>query len=155
MEQVTKILEVIAKRVVYCGPSGTGNIIKLLNNMMFGTMNTMVTEIMALSAKVGLDPKVFYDTISQSGAATVSNLFLELGPKILSRDFSSLFSVELLNKDMLLGIQMARQVEAPLFVTPAAQLPVEIAKVKRLNKEDTSAVVKIYEDIYGIQVKSK
>lgn len=153
LDKVSGVLEAVAKKVVYCGPSGTGNIIKLLNNMMFSNLNTMIAEIMALSAKLGLDPKVFYDTISQSGAATVSNLFLEMGPKIFSRDFSCLFSVDLLHKDINLGMEMARQVEAPLFITPAAQLLNEISRARKLNKEDTSAVVKVYEDIYGVEVK--
>ena len=134
--------------------SGTGNVIKLLNNLMFGTLNVIIAEIMALSAKLGLDPKVFYDTLVQSGVGTVSNLFLEMGPRILSRDFSPLFSIELLHKDMALGIQMAKKEEIPLFIIPAAQLLNEIAKSKKLNKEDTSAVVKIYEDLYRVKVKS-
>ena len=154
LERVREILEVVASKVVHVRPSGSGNTIKLLNNLMFGVINMISVEILALCAKLGMDPAVFHETIAKSGAASVSNLFVEIGPKVLARDFKPVFSIELLHKDMELGIQMAKKAGVPIFVAPAAQTLNEIAKSKGLGKEDTAAVVKIYEEFFGIQVKS-
>ena len=57
--KVSKVLAVIAEKVVYAGPSGNGNIIKLLNNLMFGAVNMISVERVALCAKLGLDPVQF------------------------------------------------------------------------------------------------
>ncbi len=146
LEKVRPILEAVAAKIIHVGPLGSGNIVKLLNNMMFGAINMITVEIFALSSKLGMDPKMLFDTIAESGAATVSGLFKELGPKILARDFSPVFSIDLLHKDVALGIEMAKKAGMPIIIAPAAQLLNEMSKAKGLGGEDTSAAVKIYEE---------
>lgn len=152
LEVCMPVLKALAKKIVRVGDPGHGNIIKLLNNLMFGAINAVTAEIMALCARLGMDPKVLYETIANSGAASVSNLFKELGPKMLQRDFEPLFSVNLLHKDMALAISMAAEKGVPLFVAHSNQLLNEMAKAKGLGSEDTSSVVKLYEEIYGMEV---
>ena len=147
-------LEKLARRIIYVGPSGHGNIVKLLNNLMFGAINAVTAEIMALCAKMGLPPKVLFDTIAGSGAATVSNLFLELGPKMLSRDFTPLFAINLLHKDNALALAMAKEKGVPLVLSTATQLLNEFARAQGLGAEDTSALVKFYEAIYNVRVEA-
>ena len=153
LEKARKVLEVLASNIIYVGPSGCGNIVKLLNNMMFGAINSITAEILAICTKLGMSPKVLYETIANSGAASVSNLFKELGPKILNRDFEPLFAIDLLHKDVSLGIKMAKQAGVPLFVSQANQLLNEMAKLKGFGKEDTASVIKVYEDLLNIKVK--
>lgn len=144
--EVEDVLSVIADKVLDMGEPGNGNALKLANNLMFGVINTVTSEIMALTEELGMDPGLFYDTVANSGAATVSNLFVELGPKIVNRDFSAKFTVEHLHKDMRLGIEMARDAGMPLMVADVCQKMNEIALAKGLNKEDSSSVVKVYEN---------
>jgi len=153
LEKARKVLEVLASSIIHVGPSGCGNIVKLLNNMMFGAINSITAEILAICTKLGMSPKVLYETIANSGAASVSNLFKELGPKILNRDFEPLFAIDLLHKDVSLGIKMAKQAGVPLFVSQANQLLNEMARLKGFGKEDTASVIKVYEDFLNIQVK--
>jgi len=154
LEKARDVLSTIAKQLLYVGPPGSGNIVKLLNNMMLGVINAVSMEIIALAAKVGMSPKVLYDTIASSGAASVSNLFTELVPKVLDRNFEPRFSIDLLYKDLSLAIGMARESGAPLFMTPFAQLLNEMARAKGLGAEDTGAVVKIYEEYMNVLVKA-
>ncbi len=153
LEKVRKVLEILAAKVIYVGPSGYGNIVKLLNNMMLGAINSVTAEILAICTKLGMSPKVLYETIANSGAASVSNLFKELGPKILDRDFEPLFAIDLLHKDVRLGIQMAKQVGVPLFVSEANQRLNEMARLMGFGKEDTASVIKVYEKLLDIEVK--
>lgn len=153
LEKVRKVLEILAAKIIYVGPSGYGNIVKLLNNMMLGAINSVTAEILAICTKLGMSPKVLYETIANSGAASVSNLFKELGPKILNRDFEPLFAIDLLHKDVRLGIQMAKQVGVPLFVSEANQRLNEMARLMGFGKEDTASVIKVYEKLLDIEVK--
>ena len=153
LEKVRKVLEILAAKIIYVGPSGYGNIVKLLNNMMLGAINSITAEILAICTKLGMSPKVLYETIANSGAASVSNLFKELGPKILNRDFEPLFAIDLLHKDVMLGIQMAKQVDVPLFVSEANQRLNEMARLMGFGKEDTASIVKVYEKLLDIEVK--
>ena len=143
LEKVRPILENLAARIVPVGPSGHGNVVKLLNNMMFGAINAITAEVFALSAKLGMQPKVLFNTIADSGAATVSNLFRELGPKILDDEFSPLFSIDNLHKDMRLGIEMAHKVDAGFLVSEANQRLNTMAREAEFGAEDTAAAVKI------------
>lgn len=143
LAKVKPVLENVAGKILPVGPSGHGNIVKLLNNMMFGAINSITSEIFALSAKLGMDPKLLFATIADSGAATVSNLFRELGPKITNDDFSVLFSVDNLHKDMRLGIAMAKQVGADFLVSEANQKLNAKAREAGYGAEDTAAVVKV------------
>jgi 3-hydroxyisobutyrate dehydrogenase-like beta-hydroxyacid dehydrogenase len=90
-----------------------------------------------------MEPKVLFGTIADSGAATVSNLFRELGPKILGDDFSPLFSIDNLHKDMRLGIEMAHKVGADFLVSEANQRLNTLAREAGFGSEDTAAAVKI------------
>ncbi len=153
LEKARPVLEKLAKRVVLVGPSGHGNVVKLLNNLMFGAINSITVEVMALSACMGMPPKVFVDLVSESGAATVSNLFKEVGPKVLSRDFTPLFSIALLHKDNALALAMAQQAGVPMVLSSATQLLNEMALAKGLGREDTSAAIKVYEDLLNLEVK--
>ncbi|MHB1132618.1 MAG: NAD(P)-dependent oxidoreductase [Chloroflexota bacterium] len=153
LEVVRPVLEKVAKRIDMVGPSGNGNVVKLLNNLMFGAINAVTAEVMALAVKVDLSPKVFYELVAGSGAATVSNLFKELGPKMLARDYSALFAVDLLWKDNMLALEMAKAYKAPMPLSAATQVLNEMARAKSLGGEDTCALVKVYEDLYGVRVE--
>ena len=143
LEKARPALDCVAARILPVGPSGHGNIVKLLNNMMFGAINSITAEVFALSAKLGMEPKVFFDTVADSGAATVSNLFRELGPKMVTDDWSPLFSVDNLHKDVRLGIAMAKQVGADFLVSEANQRLNALARDAGYGSEDTAAVVKV------------
>lgn len=155
LEKVRPVLEKLARKIIHVGPSGHGNIIKLLNNMMFGAINAVTAEIMAICAKVGMEPKVLYETIAGSGAASVSNLFIELGPKMINRDFSPLFTIDLLHKDLRLALEMAEATGVPVIVGHANQLLNEMARAKGLGSEDTSSAVKVYEEFLGRPITNK
>lgn len=153
LERARPILDVFAARVIHVGPSGSGNIIKLLNNMMFSAINAVTAEVLAVCAVLGMDPQVFVSTVADSGAATVSNLFRELGPKILARDFSPAFSVDLLHKDVRLALGMASGVKAPTLITPACLVLIEMARARGYGAEDTGAVVKVFEAMTAAEAR--
>ena len=141
------VLEKLARKVIHVGPLGAGNTLKLLNALMFSAINAMTAEMMAISAKAGLPPKVLFETIAESQAATVSGLFKEVGAKIVARDFAPVFSIDLLAKDNRLAIDMARDYAAPPILANTVQVLNELASARGLGAEDTSALVKVYETL--------
>ncbi len=107
------VFETYARAVFDMGGPGNGHAVKLLNQMMFGAINAMTAEMMATSEKLGLPPGKLYEIITSSQAGTVSNLFKELGRRIQQDDYDSpTFSVKLLEKDIRLGLEMAKQADA-------------------------------------------
>ncbi len=149
LERCRPVLEIFASKAVRVGESGAGNTLKLLNQLMFSTINGITAEVMAVCEKSGLDPKVLFETISSSGAATVSGLFCECAQKIVEQDFDPVFSIELLCKDAGLGLKMAEGFGAPPLIARMVQTLNETAKATELARQDTSALVKLYRDMYG------
>ena len=137
------MLELVAPRIMHVGPSGSGNVVKLLNNLMFGAINNVTAEVLSAANRLGVSPKVVFDTISESGAATVSGLFKSIGPKIVEEDFTPVFRVELLHKDMDLGLKMAKSAGATLVVSEGAQKLTEMALAKGYAGQDSSVVTRI------------
>lgn len=151
LETARPALMALAKVVTHVGEPGSGDAIKLLNNLMFGAINAITTEAFAVAPLVGVSPKQFYETIVDSGAATVSNLFRQLGPKILERDFSPDFTVELLDKDNRLAMRMIEDAEASIIAGNAVTTLNGIARSAGYGSEDTSAMVKVYERLLGVE----
>ncbi len=106
LDRARPVLDRLANRVIRVGGSGAGNVVKLLNNLMLGAINAITAETMAAAERLGLDPEVYYTTLADSGAASVSNLFKEIAPKIVTRDWTPAFTVDLLAKDNRLGVAM-------------------------------------------------
>lgn len=154
LEKARPVLEVLAKRVLYVGESGSGNIIKLLNNLLFAVNNAAIAEVMSLGAKLGMNPKLVYDTIAESRSAAVSNLFIELVPKVLEGNFEAVFSVDLLYKDVDLALGMAEEQKVPMLMARSAQIVNEMARAKGFGQEDTAALIKIFEDMLNIKVRA-
>jgi 3-hydroxyisobutyrate dehydrogenase-like beta-hydroxyacid dehydrogenase len=145
------VLEKLAHKVIHVGPLGAGNTLKLLNALMFSAINAVTAEMMVISLKAGLSPKVLFETIAESQAATVSGLFKEVGAKIVSRDFTPIFPIDLLCKDNRLAIGMARACDAPPVLASTVQVLNELASAKGLGAEDTSALVKVYEALWDVE----
>jgi 3-hydroxyisobutyrate dehydrogenase-like beta-hydroxyacid dehydrogenase len=143
LRRAAPVLRVVAARLVHVGPAGRGNTVKLLNNLMFGAINAATCETFAVAERVGIDRRLLFDTIVESGAATVSNLFRELGPKIIEGDFDPRFSVDNLEKDIGLGLAMARASGLTLEVGEAGQRLNQRAQAAGLGSEDTAAVVRV------------
>jgi 3-hydroxyisobutyrate dehydrogenase len=143
------VLDLLAEKIFHIGPSGSGNRVKLLNQMMFGAINAMTAEMMAIADRMGIPPGLLYETISASQAATVSNLFKELGRRISLEDYADpTFTVDLLEKDVRLAIQMAEESNAPPILAGTVARINEKMQGKGFGRSDTSIMWKGYEKIW-------
>lgn len=149
LEYVKPILLTFAANAVSVGGPGAGNALKLLNQMMFSCINAISSEVMAICDHVGIDKKVFYDTVASSSAATVSGLFREVGGCIVNDAYETpAFTVDLLIKDTKLALQMAKDASAPSLIAGTVQMYNELASADGLGTQDTSALYKVFERHY-------
>ena len=134
----------IARQVVHVGETGTGSAVKIMNNLMFGAINAVTAEALAMCEAVGVDPGQFVSLIAGSGAATVSGLFREIGPKIAAADFSPRFSLALLDKDTRLAVKLAEAAGTPAFMARCVEQVNRLALDQGFGAEDSSAVWRVY-----------
>jgi len=106
-----------AANVFYLGDSGTGTLVKLINNLIVLCSGQLVQEGIVLGAKAGLDPAKLYEMLQVSTARP----FIGLMPYVVGRRFADpSFTLGLATKDVGLALETARDLAVPMPLTSAA-----------------------------------
>lgn len=147
------VLAPLAARVVRVGDVGTASTLKVLNNLMLGTINAVTAELLVLAEAAGLDPGVLVDVVVDSGAASVSPMFRDVAARAVDGDFDPVFTLRLLHKDNGLAIALAERLGVPLFAGRAAQELNTMALDAGFGDEDSIAVVKALEGLTGLEAR--
>ena len=117
-EQRRPVLEALASHLVYVGPTGHGEIAKLVNNLMGAVIVVGIAEGLSLAAKAGADVRTVCEAVA--GGSGSSWILQEWIPETAFRgDYERRFSLELMGKDMGLIRALAGELEVPI---PALEL---------------------------------
>ena len=111
-DEVRGILELLGSEIHYCGPLGSGQAIKLVNNMVSSTTMAVVAEAYALAKRAGADINLMAELLPSS-AADSWQLRNGLIGKALAGDFSPRFKISLAHKDVALAVEMANELGSP------------------------------------------
>jgi len=150
LEAVRPVLADLAANIIHLGGSGQGHTAKLLNQLMFGAINAVTAEMMALAGRVGLDRGRLFELISGSQAATVSGLFLELGRRVSEDHYQDpTFTIDLLQKDTRLALALARSAGVEPGLAQAVEALNELGRAQGLGAEDTSALWRAVDRTWG------
>lgn len=150
IERCMPLFKLFAAHVFHAGPAGAGHKIKLLNQLMFGAINAMTAEMMAIAEKIGIAPSRLFEIITASQAGTVSNLFKELGQRVAEQNYEDpTFTVDLLVKDIKLAVQMAKTNNAPPLLARTVELINEISQSQGLGNRDTSIMWTSYRGLWN------
>jgi 2-hydroxymethylglutarate dehydrogenase len=153
LEKVDPVLRVLGKNIVHVGDVGAGDAIKIVNNMILGSNMAILAEALVLGKKLGLSGKVMSEIIGQgSGKSYVLDAKLE--KFILSGNFEPGFAVDLQHKDLGLAMDAAKDAGVPVPMGSFATQLFEMARAKGLGGKDMSAVIKIWEDLVGVEVRN-
>jgi len=105
---VEPVLAAMSARAVHVGPSGAGNIVKLVNNLLVAAHLVTTGEAMRLSEAAGLSA---HEAIAVVNTATGRSAISEvMFPRwILTGSFDSGFSAGLMRKDVRLALELAAE----------------------------------------------
>lgn len=151
LEEVRPVLEVVSKKIIHAGPSGSGTMLKLCFNLCVSHMAAALSEALVLGVKSGLKPEVIIDTLM---AGTIAAPFYQWkGGSIMDRDFTTHFSTRLMHKDLNMLSSAGYGHNVPLPVTAAVKELFSMAKVNGQAEEDFCSVIKVLEAMAGVEVK--
>ena len=148
-----ELLQVIGKNIYHVGALGSGNTVKLVNNLMSLVNVVTLSEGMVLGVKAGVDAATLYNVIKVSTGRSQA-LEWKLPNKILPRNFEPGFTIDLTYKDLSLVLSLAKELGVPLFIAGIAQQVYALAKAKGLGKLDNTAVITLFEEASKIIVAS-
>ena len=105
-------LAAMGKKIVRCGPAGSGQAAKICNNMVLGISMIGVCEAFALADRMGLDRKAMFDVVStSSGSCWSINTYCPVpgvGPQSpADNDYAPGFAAALMLKDLRLAREAA------------------------------------------------
>ncbi len=106
---VKPVVDAMAAKAIHVGPSGAGNVAKLINNMLVAAHMITTGEALRLGEAAGVDAEAVLQVVNAAtGRSAISEIHV---PKwILSGRFDSGFSTGLMRKDVGLAAELAAEV---------------------------------------------
>jgi 3-hydroxyisobutyrate dehydrogenase len=146
------VLNAIGENIYHVGDVGSGQVFKLINNMLVGINLAAVGEAMVLASKVGADMKKLSEVIKTS--AGTSWAFETKADNILVDKFDPGFRLWLQHKDLALARKMASDDGVPCPLLALVYEMYESSKSMGLEDLDHSAVVKFFEKISNSKINA-
>ena len=150
MARARPLLEAMGRLIVHAGDVGQGQAVKVISNAVSAVNCVTLAQALVVARRAGVDLDALVEVMG-AGSASSAMLDLKAGP-MLEHDFSPLFKLEHMLKDVGLCLEEARSVGAPF---PFAALAGELysAGVGRgLGEQDFSAVLEVLEGLAGTRV---
>jgi 3-hydroxyisobutyrate dehydrogenase len=149
-ERVRPVLELMGRAITYCGPSGSGQIAKLCNQILISLTLLGVGEALVFARKNGLDPEVMIQAVS--GGAAQSWQLTNLGPRIIKHDFAPGFMVDLVQKDLRLVLEACTTAGVSLPATGLVHQLFGAAQAHGEGREGTQSLAKVLERLSGLEL---
>jgi 3-hydroxyisobutyrate dehydrogenase len=137
-EAAKPLFEAMGRMAKRMGDSGAGATIKLINNMLSGTMNAALAEAMSVSEAAGLDAEAAREILSEGAAG--SRLVRTKIPKMAARDFTPQFQLGLMEKDLRYFLGLAQALDRPVPVAALVRTQMQAARRAGLGTQDVSAI---------------
>jgi 3-hydroxyisobutyrate dehydrogenase len=145
------ILQAMGKNIIHVGQSGSGQLVKLCNQIAVAVTNLAMSEALIFAAKAGVNLEHMHHAIS--GGAAGSWQLSNLAPRVFQRDFAPGFMVKLQQKDLRLVLQEADRLRLALPATSLVHNLFNALESMGAGNEGTQALVKVLERLAQVEVK--
>jgi 3-hydroxyisobutyrate dehydrogenase-like beta-hydroxyacid dehydrogenase len=144
------LFRAMGKNLFHVGALGQGLAMKLLNNMLGQITTVAIAEALVFGVKAGLDPRKIYEVVRVSTGSSVQ--FENRVPRMLRRDFAPGGTIDISYKDQDLETSFAKRLGVPLLLANLTQQVYQMARAQGLNREDGSAIIKVFEQLAGVKI---
>jgi len=139
LEKVRPALAVMSRAIVHLGPVGSGALLKIVNNFMCGVQAAALAEAVGMIERGGLDRAKALDVLATG--APGSPLVKNFSGRMTARDYTPLFKLRLMAKDLGYARQEAANVKMNLATAEGALRLYDKAIAAGLGDQDISSIV--------------
>jgi len=152
LDRVRPVIDAFGKKIVHCGPVGSGDAVKAMNQALLALTIWGTGEALVALAKSGVSPSVALEVINaSSGRSNASmNLFPE---RVLTRAFPRTFRLALMDKDVRIAAQIARDERVPAPLTQLVADLCTLAHTELGEEADHVEAVQVIERWAAAQIK--
>jgi len=147
-EQVKPILLDIGPKVNYVGGNGQAVLMKIAINLNLQVQILAFYEGLLLAQKGGIPRETALEVMLNSAIASPALKYRT--PFILEKPDEAWFNVDMMQKDMLLALEMGRELDVPLPTTAVSNEFLTAARAMGLAKEDFAIVYKVLAKLAGL-----
>lgn len=152
-ERVVPYFEAMGSSSLLIGPSGSGSITKLTNQVIVNLTIAAVSEGFVLAAKAGADPEKVYKAI-RGGLAGSAVLDAKI-PMIMNRDFKPGGKISINLKDIKNVMGTAHDLDVPMPMTSQLLEAMQSLKVSGNLDDDHAGIAKYFERLAGVEIQTK
>ena len=140
LEKCRDILMTVGDRIIHAGPLGSGEKLKLINNMMMGIYLFSLVEGLSLAKKCGLNEDKLMGLLKEN----LMSFYERHTTSMRKKEFQPGFRVRLGHKDLKLALKMADSNAASLPFAALTKEMLLMAKNYGLGEYDWTAVWSLY-----------
>ena len=147
-ERIKPILQDIGPKVTYVGDNGLALVLKIAVNLNLAVQMMAFSEGVLLAEKSGIARQTAVEVFTHSAVA--SPMVQYRGPFVLQQPAEAWFDVNMMQKDMLLALDLGRQLDIPLPTTAVSNEFLTAARGMGLAKLDFACVFDVLAAMSGI-----
>jgi 3-hydroxyisobutyrate dehydrogenase len=151
-ENIKPVLSCLASNIIHVGGVGSGQTVKLVNNVLAAIHTVALAEALLTGTQAGVKLDVLAEVISKSsGRSFIIDYFAP--NSILKGNYDNpLFMLKLMHKDVSLYMKMAEEYKIPSILSSITKELYSAALFKGWDTKDHTAVCKIVEDLAGVNI---
>lgn len=150
-DRVLPLLLQMGANAVLVGPSGSGSVTKLANQIVVNLNIAALGEALVFATKAGVDPEKVFAAIR--GGLAGSTVMEAKAPMMLNRDFRPGGKISVNHKDIRNVVDTAHDMDIPVPMSAQLFEVMQALKIRDLMEEDHSALVKHFEALAAIHVQ--
>ena len=147
-EKLKPILLDIGPKVTYVGDNGLALVMKIATNLSLAVQMLAFSEGVLLAEKSGIAREVAVEVLVNSAVA--SPMIKYRGPFVLELPKEAWFNVNMMQKDMLLALDLGRKLDVPMPSTAVANEFLTAARGMGLVQEDFAVVYEVLARMSGV-----
>jgi 3-hydroxyisobutyrate dehydrogenase-like beta-hydroxyacid dehydrogenase len=147
-EVVKPVLLDIGPKVTHVGENGLALVMKIATNLSLAVQMLAFSEGVLLAEKSGIKRETAVDVMTHSVIG--SPMVQYRGPFVLKQPDEAWFDVNMMQKDMLLALELGRQVDVPLPTTAATNEMLTAARGMGLAKKDFAILFDVLAHMAGV-----
>ncbi|MDX2446130.1 MAG: NAD(P)-binding domain-containing protein [Desulfobacterales bacterium] len=152
-DRIYPLLKIIGNTVLHMGPVGSGQLTKLVNQLLFDINAAGLAEVLPMAAKLGLDPaKVCQIITTGTGRSFAAEFFT---PLTLENRFDEGYPLKSAYKDLTSAAEISSRHKIPLPLTQATTNIFQMALAQGLGSESKGALIKVFEKILDVEFRKK
>lgn len=139
LDRVRPLLSVLGRDAIHLGPTGSGALMKLINNFLAAVQAVSFGEALSLIEAGGLDRAKATSILTEG--APGSPILKRVTERVASGDFTPHFHLSLMAKDVTYAIEEGRRRQVNMQTAAAALAAFKQAVASGLGEKDFTAVV--------------